>query len=200
MPLLTANCSPLATTLLCHAHYFLSKIIYLSAMENTILFEEVQGFSKKSTLDFFKITIGVLLVSSILCFLVATQNSEQLGAGLLAGALIAAIASFFRGNVRLITQIRSDGIYVRYPPIQRTFSFFDWDSIDRIYLRQYHPLVEYGGWGLRKGLMGSAYIISGTVGIQLIFRDGTKLLIDTNQHEAVATALQRMGKLDYLVE
>ncbi len=166
-------------------------------MQSTILFEEVQLFTKKATQDFFKIIIGLLLLGSIVSFFTASQSSEQLGTGLLTGSMIAALIGILLGRARLITRICSDGIYVRYPPLLGGFSFFSWESIDRVSLRTYNPLTEYGGWGIRIGPRGRAYNVSGTIGIQLELRDGGKLLIGTNEPEKVAAILQRMGKLDY---
>ncbi|HEY0057553.1 MAG TPA: hypothetical protein VGB56_00375, partial [Flavisolibacter sp.] len=97
----------------------------------------------------------------------------------------------------LVTRICNDGIYVRYPPLQGSFSRFTWENIDRVYIRTYSPLREFGGWGIRFGVMGTAYNVSGTVGMQLILKNGSKFLIGTNKPEDIASVLQRLGKLDH---
>jgi hypothetical protein len=35
------------------------------------------------------------------------------------------------------------------------FKFYPWKDISRIYIRQYSPIKEYGGWGIRFGIFGS---------------------------------------------
>lgn len=169
-------------------------------MQSTILFEESQFYTKKETQGFLKIAIGVLLLGSLAAFNVGTSNSQQLGTGLMTTALVAAFIGFVMGKARLLTYICTDGIYIRYPPLQSAVSFFSWENIDCVYLRKYNPLLEYGGWGIKIGPMGRVYSVSGTIGLQLVFKDGSKLLIGTHQPEEMARVLQRMGKLDYFAE
>lgn len=164
-------------------------------MESVIIFEEIQQFARKSQ-GFFKIAIGLLLLGSIISFLSGFENGKELATGLLAGVVIAGLVNLFLSKTRLITRICSDGIYVRFPPLQGSFSRFAWEDIDRIHIRTYSPLREYGGWGIRLGAMGTAYNVSGNVGVQLILKNGSRLLIGTNQPEEVARVLQRLGKLD----
>ena len=65
------------------------------------------------------------------------------------------------------------------------------------YVRQYSPLLEYGGWGMRIGLFGKgkAWNISGDKGLQLEFTNQKKLLIGTNQPEELAATLEKIGQL-----
>lgn len=170
----------------------------LQIMESTILFEETQSFARKVVLQFFTAIIGLLLLGGAIALI--THGSGDVSAGLLIAALSTALVVLLLRKMRLITQVRSDGICLRYPPLQNRFSFFSWDSIQRIYIRQYHPIGEYGGWGLRFGPNGRAYNVSGNIGIQLIFTDGTKLLIGTREPEKIATLLRSMNKLDAYLE
>jgi hypothetical protein len=96
----------------------------------------------------------------------------------------------------LITQIRTDGIKVRFPPFRPAFTTYSWNSIRKVYLRRYDPIAEYGGWGIRYGPHGKAINLSGATGIQLVFKDGTRLLIGTNNPDKIAEALIYLGKLD----
>ena len=47
---------------------------------------------------------------------------------------------------------------------------------------QYNALLEYGGWGVRVSPLGMAFI-AGNTGVQLVLKDGSKVLIGTNQVE-----------------
>lgn len=98
------------------------------------------------------------------------------------------------------TKIKTEGIYVRFSPFLLKHKFYPWEVIQQAYIRQYHPLREYGGWGIRRGVFGHgwAYNVSGNVGIQLIMKDGTKLLIGTRQPHKAAEALKRLGKLHHI--
>jgi len=96
----------------------------------------------------------------------------------------------------LKTEIKTEGVFVRFFPFHLKSKFFPWNEIAEIYVRQYKPLWEYGGWGLRVGLFGkgNAYNVSGNIGIQIIFTNGKKLLLGTQSSELVNNALQQLGK------
>ena len=98
---------------------------------------------------------------------------------------------------RLKTQIKTDGIYVRFFPFHLSFKHFSWENISKSFVRQYNPLGEYGGWGLRFGLFGKgkAYNVSGDQGLQLVFSDNKKLLIGTQKPEELEETLNEIGQL-----
>jgi hypothetical protein len=63
-----------------------------------------------------------------------------------------------------------------------------WKSIEKAYIRTYKPLLEYGGWGIRYGFgkTGMAYSVGGgDKGLQLELKNGQKILIGTNNAEAM---------------
>jgi hypothetical protein len=101
-------------------------------------------------------------------------------------------------NMRLDTTIKTDGIYVRFFPFQRTFRFYAWDKLNQAYVRQYSPMGEYGGWGIRGFRSNRAFNISGNMGIQLIMEDGRKFLIGTNKAAEVTETLRQLGQLTNL--
>ncbi len=85
--------------------------------------------------------------------------------------------------LRLDTEIRDDGIYVRFFPMQKQFRSYRWSDIDQLFIRHYQPLKEYGGWGIRGLDKNRALNVSGTHGLQLVLWDGKRLLIGTQQPE-----------------
>jgi len=70
-----------------------------------------------------------------------------------------------------------------------------WNEITQSYVRKYNPITEYGGWGLRWGLKGKAYNMSGNKGIQLVLNGNIRLLIGTNKAEEADEVLRRTGHL-----
>lgn len=100
-------------------------------------------------------------------------------------------------NSRLDTQIKKDGIYVRFFPFHLSFRHYNWERINKSFVRQYSPIKEYGGWGLRFGIFGSgrALNVSGNKGLQLEFQDRKKLLIGTTKPEELIEALNKIGQL-----
>jgi hypothetical protein len=96
--------------------------------------------------------------------------------------------------LRLETEVRSDGLYVRfYPLTSKTINFAEIVSCEA---RTYRPIKEYGGWGIRYGWKGGkAYNVSGNRGVQLEFQNGKKLLIGSQRPEEFAQSIkERMSQ------
>lgn len=100
-------------------------------------------------------------------------------------------------NFRLETTINKDGIYVRFFPFFLKPKYYPWESLTKCYVRNYSPIREYGGWGLRIGLFGkgAAFNVSGNMGLQLEFSNNKKLLIGTNKPEELTKVLSEIGQL-----
>lgn len=94
---------------------------------------------------------------------------------------------------RLETQIRDDGIYVRFFPHQKQYIHLAWEEISKLYVRQYRP-QEYGGWGFKYRLYKKALNVSGDMGLQIEFTNGKKLLIGTQKPDELTELLNKMGK------
>jgi hypothetical protein len=96
-------------------------------------------------------------------------------------------------SVRIDTEIRQDGIYVRFFPFQLAFRKYAWELLKDAQVRQYKPLVEYGGWGIRFEFSGNgrgkALMVSGDMGLQLELTDGTRMLIGTQKPEELEAAV-----------
>lgn len=96
--------------------------------------------------------------------------------------------------MKLITEVDKDGIHFRYPPlINKKKSIFK-AEIDSYQIREYNPIKEYGGWGVKQSSKkwGKAYNVSGKTGMQLILKNGTKVLFGTQRGDAFKSAVSRM--------
>ena len=98
--------------------------------------------------------------------------------------------------LKLETEVRSDGVYVRFLPFHIHFKRFATEDLSEYYARQYKPIREYGGWGIRCGLFGKgkAYNVSGNKGVQLVFKDGKRLLIGSQNAEELEQAIRSIVK------
>lgn len=107
------------------------------------------------------------------------------------------VSTILFANFRLDTVIKKDGIYVRFFPFHLQFKNYRWEKLTKSFVRQYSPISEYGGWGLRFGLFGkgTAYNISGDKGLELEFTNNKKLLIGTNKPEELTETLKKIGQL-----
>ena len=93
--------------------------------------------------------------------------------------------------LKLETEVRSDGLYVRYFPFHIHFKRFTAEDLSEYYARKYKPLLEYGGWGIRCSLSeGKAYNVSGNQGVQLVFISGKQLLIGSQRAEELEEAIR----------
>ncbi|MBC7185845.1 MAG: hypothetical protein H5U38_02315 [Calditrichaeota bacterium] len=91
---------------------------------------------------------------------------------------------------RLITEVRSDGLYIRFVPFHRKFKRLPYSELARFEACTYRPILEYGGWGIRYGRNGMAYNVSGNRGVQLEFTNGKRLLIGSQQPEVIVRAME----------
>lgn len=97
---------------------------------------------------------------------------------------------------KLQTEVRVDGLYVRYFPFHLSFKKLGSHDIAQCRPTTYKPLLEYGGWGIRYGKSGKAYNVSGNEGVQLIFKNGKRLLIGSQKSEELAKAIQTITQND----
>lgn len=97
-------------------------------------------------------------------------------------------ALFF--SSKLITEVRRDGIYVRFTPLHFSFQRIGFEEIKKFEVRAYRAIREYGGWGIRHGREGKAYIVSGNRGVQLELLNQNRLLIGSERPDEFLLALQ----------
>jgi hypothetical protein len=114
------------------------------------------------------------------------------GYALLFSGVVTSAVTLFMLIAFLETEFSASGISVRLYPFHTKFKHFDWKSIEGIEVRTYHPIREYGGWGLRGKRNDAAWNISGNQGLQLHFKNGTRLLIGTNQAQQMNEALSEL--------
>lgn len=81
----------------------------------------------------------------------------------------------------LETVITSDEIRIRFRPFKWKWKVIPIADIEKAFVRQYDPLGEYGGWGIKYGgkKEGWCYNARGKWGLQLHFKGGKPLLIGT---------------------
>jgi len=112
----------------------------------------------------------------------------------------------FLTSIRLRTNITGKGIRYRFYPFQLKETVIEWHDLKDAYMREYHSLYEYGGWGLRTGNGKNGKAIntsaSGKIGLQLQFNDGKLLLIGTKRPDEIQAILEAVitaGKINRAV-
>ena len=106
--------------------------------------------------------------------------------------LLAAGLLWLMWVARLVTEVRDDGIYIRFFPIHRAFRGFLWNEIESFEARVYRPILDYGGWGIRFGSGGTAYNVSGNRGLRLNLAGGGSrhILIGSQRPDELALAVE----------
>jgi hypothetical protein len=147
-----------------------------------ILYREEQRFAP----FLYDLLIGAITIGAIVLAIRNLKVPEPVLAGFLGAVIIAGLMNFFR----LVVEVRNDGLYVRLIP-------FPWKRINLSNLIShqpvtYHPIRQYGGWGLRITFRGRAYTIWGNRGVRLEFADGKHILIGSNYPERLDEAIRQL--------
>jgi len=91
----------------------------------------------------------------------------------------------------LITEVRKDGIHLRFFPFHRKFKSYYYSDIESYEAREYKPIREYGGWGIRFVIGGIAYNVYGNKGLQLVLKNKKKILVGTQKPEEFYKAIKK---------
>ena len=103
-------------------------------------------------------------------------------------ATIGVVAAFLY-SLRLETEVRADGIYLKMWPLHRSFRRIDWSEIERYEPRTYSPLREFGGWGIRWTPGKLAYNVSGDQGVWIQRSNDRSVLVGSQHVEDFVEAI-----------
>jgi len=144
-------------------------------------FNETQKF--RNTWFWFAVAAGaVFLIINMLLFKQTMGNTSPAIHFLMLVSVLGSCVIFW--FMKLNTHIDSTGISVKFFVIFQSKNEWKWGEIQRAYVREYKPLLEYGGWGVRYSWRnGRAYNVKGKTGLQLELKNGKKILIGTQQKD-----------------
>ena len=92
-------------------------------------------------------------------------------------------------SLRLITEVRAEALHIRFYPFRT--KIIPCNTITSCAARRYRPLSEYGGWGIKYGRSGWAYNILGDWGVQLVLKNGKRILIGSQRADELERALKK---------
>jgi hypothetical protein len=98
------------------------------------------------------------------------------------------------GVFRLVTEVRSDGLSVRFEPIQRSFRTLPASRIREVRVASY-AASRYAGWhwGVRRTPGGNTvYRLQGNQGVELVLTDDTHWFVGSRHPEELAAAVARL--------
>ena len=178
----------------------------MNAISGVTYEEYSEGLRFRETQKFRQPLLWVMLIAvSGISILVAAL---QAGAGIPVGnhpapdsVLILIVVIFgiflplFFYLLAFTIEIKNDGIYYRFYPIQFSFRHIEWTVLNCAESVTYRPLAEYGGWGIRYGKNGMAYNVSGSEGVRLVKKSGKQLLLGSQKAGELARAIHKTGNI-----
>ena len=156
------------------------------------VFKEEQRFTQ--TWLILILAVGIIMPIAIIVkeyLEINTKMSTNEFVLTLTGILVSISFIFF---FKLTTRIDEKGIHYQFFPFHFSLKTIRWEEINKAYLRNYDPIGEYGGWGLKGGFpfnkkRGKAINVSGDLGIQLELKNEKRLLIGTQKEFEVKKVL-----------
>jgi len=166
-----------------------------------LLFKEEQQFSKRWLWILLIVSLTAIAIPFVrgLYYLSVDNppgdNPMSMEELIVSGVSVLVVAFIFVMLFRskLKTKITADKLSVCFPPLIRKWKHIDPAEIERYELREYHSKREYGGHGIKRRLRkGSAWTVSGRIGLQLYFKNGKRFLIGTQKQHALEYAMQKL--------
>lgn len=126
------------------------------------------------------------------------SNKDELTSTIIGmGVFAATVLLIF--SFTLKTEINQTGISYRFIPFHFKTTTIEWSELQDFYVREYKPIMEYGGWGIRYSFKnGKAYNTMGNKGLQLIFKNNKQLLIGTQKEEELTKVIEQLKKQNIL--
>lgn len=171
-----------------------------------LIFRETQSF-RQTWVPWF---VLLALVISLVMFAVSlyqskslpkeTMNSEvnELFTSIIISCVLVGGVFLLLIYSKLTTEIWSDGIGFSFTPLLRRTRFIPISEIVTVEVQKYRPLMEFGGWGWRIKFMShkTAYNVKGNIGLRIVKKDGSQVLLGTQQGEELAKAIATMKQND----
>lgn len=165
-------------------------------------------FREKQRLNIFSLALSLSLFVLLLIYLykqfnneVSLSNNLVNNVGLtsllvLVGILV--LVSVFATQETIITD---KGISLTFFPVLWSKRSIQWEDVENVYVREYNPLQEFGGWSIfrvngpvQRGLGNNRAInVKGNKGLQLIMKDGSKLLIGTQKVDEIEIVIKKVN-------
>jgi hypothetical protein len=89
----------------------------------------------------------------------------------------------------LVLEVTRESVVIRFQPFARRVIRLS--DIERIVVREYSAIKEYGGWGLKGWSREKvAYNVSGSRGVELFLRDGRSVMLGSQRARELAEAIE----------
>lgn len=160
-------------------------------MKGKIIFEEEQSFVG-TWVWYLVLGIGLLFIGGAVTGNFLIDEKEGVVGLIIASIVVIGVVILFYTS-KLHVVIDRKAIYYRYPPFINSEKLIRKDDIQELSVRKYRAIREYGGWGYRFSLRsGRALTIAGDIGMQVVAKNGKKILIGTQKQELLERAIRQL--------
>lgn len=169
----------------------------MAAGQTTPLFAETQRFGQWWLRALLLILFGVPMWGVIQQVALGKSwgdNPAPNAALILLAFLFGLVLPVFMLSLNLRTEVRRDGIYVRFWPLHLGWVSIPPAAVTAFEACTYRPLRDYGGWGIRWGPKGKAYNVSGNRGVMLTLEGRRRLLLGSQHVDELAKAIATMKR------
>jgi hypothetical protein len=94
----------------------------------------------------------------------------------------------------LQVEVSSSGVRYRFVPFLNSFKSIPVEEIQSYEVGKYHPIMEFGGWGIRFGIKKKVFSISGNQALKITLKDGKKIYFGTRKPEEMDAAMRKYIK------
>ena len=154
-------------------------------MSDKIAFRESQSMRSQWL---WTIILGVEMFSFVILFLALGIKTP-----ILIMIFPALGLNLFLYFMKLVTEVRKEGIYLRFIPFHFKWVKIDYTDIKQFESIKYNPMRDYGGWGIKWGPKGKAYNISGNLGVKLMLNDGKRIMIGSQRPDQMVEAISKFN-------
>jgi hypothetical protein len=124
--------------------------------------------------------------------LLALTSVPALVFGSVVGLVVILTVAAFLYSIQLITEVRADGIYVRFAPIHRSFRRFSFDHIEQVERTEF-GLLTYGGIGIRWTANTVAYMTTRGSGIKIDRENAKSVVIGSQETSELLKTIDRLN-------
>jgi len=158
------------------------------------IFKEIQTFSQW----WIKVLLFIPLFEALAFLINDYQKYGEIQTDSIIFLAVVFIIILFIFSCTLSVEVNEHGIYYKFFPFHLKVKTLPWEEITDAYIRQYAPLREYGGWGIRGNSNNRAYNLKGGIGLQLELTNGKKLLIGIQQASQLNSILQQLKNNNHI--
>lgn len=165
-------------------------------LENGIIFREEQYFDK--WMWFFALA-GVMIMINVGTLLVLFFAVPEIPSVLLIVAgipvFVFAIIGFVFSKIEMTTEVRHDGLHLRYRPTQRVFRHYPFNTIES-YERSKGGLLDgINSWRIRRYPNKITYQCGSHEKILIKLTNGKSILIDSKRPDELIASINSMKKV-----